>query len=430
MKYIIVLIVVFNVAFAQRTESEQTLTNSQGKLITFRDIEIAINGDIETKTTTYSRKLSNATKFFPDNICLPVAPKSLISSVEQLEFRHLNQELKVLIESTKKSFEDKFQIKQKEITIIAAATSAKATSDVPGNPGDYSQQQVDMCYGGQSPSNSILAKSRAENLKKVLEKYLGKYFEENGVALKTKTLLNQSTRYVKVEGLEFSKTQQYQKMVGQVTCGESIEINNGKRGNPSKNFLFQDLPGLSSTDYTRAILVKGKASVKVTFTPRAVPDNYEIYAVSEADNKKRVRLDKNDKYFGSLISFENVQNDVYESVPYKVYIDGLSEIANYNPTEAEKKFFYDLTNDFIKKNKNTNDYLRTTFKQNNSSVRAVESYWTNLLKSAGVKNPEVEFKLGGAHDTYDLKGKGYSHVVIKVFSPFHGTIFSIDSSCK
>lgn len=429
MKYIIILIVIFNVAFAQRTESEQTLKDSQGKLITFIDIKTAINGDIETRTATYSRKISNATKFFPDNICLPVAPKSLKNSVASLTFRDLNQELKVLIESTKKSFEDKFQIKQKEITIIAAATAAKATSDIPGNPGDYSQQQVDMCYGGQPPSNSILAKSRAENLKKVLEKYLGKYFNENGVTLKTKTLLNRSTRYVKVEGLEFSKTITSQKMVGQVPCGTTIKIENGKKGNPMKNFLFQDLPGLSVTDYTRSILVKGRSSINVDFQPAAIPDKYEIYGVPEADKTKRVRLDKNKNYFGLLVAFQNNNGIVEESHPYNFAIVHQSKAANYTPTQAEKDFFKSLTADFIAKKTDPTSYMNT-FSSDNDMVSSVESYWENLLKSAGVKNPAVEFKRYKANDTYDLKNKGYSHVVIKVFSPFDGTFFTMNPTCN
>lgn len=288
-----------------------------------------------------------------------------------------------------------------------------------------------MCYGGKSPTNDLLAQSRADNLKAVIGKYLGKELTAAGATIKTKTLLKQPQRYVKVEGLVFNKSYTYEKMVSQVNCGDKVEIQNGKQGNASKNYLFQDLPEIQNTDYTRAIAVYGKNSVKVTFNPLQVPDRFELYGVPKSDKTKRERLDKGDgSFIGSLMNFAEGKDKKYtSSFPYAVY-------ANYNkkqniklsdPLEQE---LINMTEDYLKSKKQGYEYYRI-FQQTPSMVSTAEKIWVEYLKQGtNLSSPKVKFKHGGIYETYSIKGKDYSHVVVKVFSPFEGTVFKIDTSCE
>jgi hypothetical protein len=423
MKKLLFLLLLFSLSsFAQIREvnEDSEVKSEDGTMISYKYLKKFIND--ETGAVEYEgkrvNKLSNAVKFFKDNICLPIkANNPNITSVSQITKDNyksvLNDEVISLINNANKSFKQRLTLKTEKITIVAAATSANATKDAPKG---FTEEQVLACYGGKEPDNKLLAEARAKNLRFIIGRFIPgivKLVREKKLTVDWEAKTNQSKRYVKINGLDFEATWSGKMIQGEFRCGQNAGVKDGKQGDASKNYLFQD--DRSSADFTRAIRVGGmnNKSVTVTFDALTIPDRVEIYTVN-AETMKREAVYTDKVFKGRLFDYRN---------PKKYFVN------RYNHSKLEMP--KNLSDGITKIQSDTERYGGKGFtRMAKGDQDVITGLWENLINTqTKLSNVDVDFA-GQIKKEIPLRGTDISHIVLKVYSPFPGTAFTIQSTCS
>ena len=414
MKRLLLLTLLTQISFAQDLKTSEQVKVDE---ITVEDIKrIIMDGDVYEEQKTTTRKLSNAVDFFPDNIILPIAPDNpTVTNINQVTLENMDAKLKEFIDNANKSFKERFELVSNKLVIEATATNVPATTDVPTG---YTAEQVKVSYKDPTkPNNQDLMEGRANNLKIVLLKFipeLNKLVKAGTVSLNISTK-TASKRYVKVLGLEFSKTSNVVKVKNEFNCSDNVGVSNGKQGDKAKGWLFRD--DKSSDHHTRAIRVNtfksGSAyqltkTVTVLFDPMVVPDKYEILTLDKSGNIEKYFSD--DTYFAALY----VNDPTYEhlkmwSIQY--------EKSSLKMSDQEKKNIV-LLPDMLKAKK---------YKDIDTFIIPM---WEKIFQAQSGSVPPIKRVATPTPHTLNVQEKGITHLLINVYSPLIGTAFSIKAECK
>jgi len=328
---------------------------------------------------------------------------------------NMDEKLREFIENANKSFRERFQLVSNKLVIEATATSERATTDVPTG---YTAEQVKVSYKDPTkPNNQDLMVGRANNLKTVLLKFIP---ELNKLVKAGTVTLNVSTktapqRYVKVLGLEFSKTSNVVKVKNEFKCSDNVGVSNGKQGDKTKTWLFRD--DKSSDHHTRAIRVNAFKSgsgyqltktVTVIFDPMVVPDRYEIFTLDKAGKIEKFYGD--DTYIAAL--YVNDQNYEHYNMWSKTF-----EKSKVTMTAEDKKNIA-LIPELLRAKK---------YKDIDSFIVPM---WERVFQGQSGSVPPIKRVASPSPHTLNVEEKGLTHLLINVYSPLIGTAFSIKAECK
>jgi hypothetical protein len=413
MKKLLFLTLLTQISFAQNLKTSEQV---QVDPITVMDIKrVIMDGDVYEEQKTTTRKLSNAVDFFPDNIIIPIAPNNPgVLNINQVTLDNMDPKLREFIDNANKSFAERFQLVSNKLVIEATATSERATTDVPTG---YTAEQVKVSYKDPSkPNNQDLMEGRANNLKTVLLKFipeLNKLVKAGTVTLNISTK-TASQRYVKVVGLEFSKTSNVVKVKNEFNCSDDISVNKGKQGNKSKNWLFMD--DKSSEHHTRVIRVNyfknGSTNtltktVEVKFDPRLVPDRYEILTLDKSGQIKNLYKDD---YFHATLYAQSADSN-------KNILKGQFEKSNLTMTAEDIKNI---------------DSIPSLYSKNNH--KEIEKFiipiWGRIFQGQAGFIPPIKRVAKPTPHIIDVQSQAITHILVNVFSPLDGTAFGITVNCK
>jgi hypothetical protein len=403
--YLVIILILINNLNLQAQDEE--LSNNPNR----HDLVTVISGKNYTTIEITERSLDNSTEYFPDNITIPVAPNNTsVTSVDQVDLSNMNQNLLNYIKNINESFNQGFVLKSSLITIEASATTANANTLVPEG---FSQEQVNASYKNpNNATNSELMKNRAENLQKILLKFvpqLQKLIDNKKLKITILTKPSTKKRYVKVTGLDFEKSSKSVKIPNEFDCNTTINVKDGKQGIQDKNWLYLDNNSIKmgQSDFTRAIRVTNNTkNVKVTFDAEIIPDRFAIYQL--LPNGTAILVHEEKDYIGKLVHLDGFNNTGYWRKMYEL-------------VKIEDKFKQDIGEiENLVKNVEKNRY---------SSASDSIPLWRKIIKAQTKVDVNVRYEHKFVKNI-DISSYGSTHIFFRVFSPLPKTKFNIKTECN